>query len=87
MKWLNDFIEKTGADKLLHLAVGGWIVAKFCEAGQIYGGLLGLLFLALISVLKERLMDDEADVMDIGFAMLGGFIEFGTYILLLWAYA
>lgn len=87
MKWLNGFIERTGADKLLHLAVGGWIVAKFCEAGQIYGGLLGLLFLALISVIKERLMDDEADVMDIGFAMLGGFIEFGTYLLLLWAYA
>lgn len=87
MKKLNRLIEKVGADKLLHLAVGGWIVAKFCECGQIYGGLLGLLFLALISVLKEWLMDDKADVIDIGFAMLGGILEFGTYILLLWASA
>lgn len=63
MKIINKLVEKYGADKLLHYAVGGWLTA----IGSLFGwlGLLaGFVLVVVLSFVKEGL-DEKRDRKDI----------------------
>lgn len=69
MKITNKLVEKFGADKLLHYAVGGWLTA----IGSLFGGdglLAGFILVVVLSFIKERL-DDKSDKNDIIAGILG----------------
>lgn len=64
MKITNKLVEKFGADKLLHYAVGGWLTA----IGSLFGwkGLLaGFILVVVLSIIKEQLddIDDNKDIL------------------------
>ena len=69
MKITNKLVEKFGADKLLHYAVGGWITAIGSLFGWI-GLIVGLVLVIILSFLKERL-DDKIDKKDTLAGVLG----------------
>lgn len=79
MKRLNDFIEKVGIDKVLHFICGALIVELSAMCGVLYadfegcfiGSLIGLLVVYLLSIVKEKLLDDYYDQLDIDYAMMG----------------
>lgn len=69
----NQWIEKIGADKLLHFFVSAWLVAE-CKA---YGEdvvIYGLIAVSLLYYVKERL-DIKADAKDMLYSFLGGFLS------------
>lgn len=70
MKIINKLIEKYGADKLLHYAVGGWLTAIGSLFGWI-GLIIGFILVVVLSFIKERL-DDKRDKKDILAGVLGG---------------
>ena len=79
MKRLNDFIDKVGVDKVLHFAFGGWMVSAFSPLGII--GMVGaLITLIILGVVKEKVLDDNADIMDIWASVVGAFVAFAVYI-------
>lgn len=61
MEALNRILSRIGVDRALHLAFGGWIESKFCEAGSVTAALCGLLFVLALSVLKEYKLDERPD--------------------------
>lgn len=69
MKITNKLVEKFGADKLLHYAVGGWLTA-ICSLFGWIGLLAGFILVVVLSFIKERL-DDKSDKKDIIAAELG----------------
>lgn len=79
MKKLNNFLNKVGIDKALHFAVGGWIVSILSPFGI---GAMGIAFIIMLilSVIKEKLLDEQVDIYDIVAAFIGGFISFILYI-------
>ena len=81
MKIVNRIIDKIGVDKMLHFAFGGWITAKFCETGIILAAVIGILFVGIVSIVKERL-DEKFDWKDIAAAMLGGLLELVTWYII-----
>ena len=81
MKIVNRIIDKIGVDKMLHFAFGGWITAKFCESGIILAAVIGILFVGIVSIIKERL-DGKFDWKDIAAAMLGGLLELVSWYLI-----
>ena len=72
---INALIEKFGVDKALHFTLGGWIVAIFSPLGVIATS-LAYVFLLLISIAKEKWMDEYEDKKDIVAAMIGGTISY-----------
>lgn len=72
---INAIIEKFGVDKALHFTLGGWIVAIFSPLGVIATS-LAYVFLLLISIAKEKWMDEYEDKKDIVAAMIGGTISY-----------
>lgn len=87
---MNKFIEKIGMDKVAHFGVGGLITALFTIVFilQDMGGLvfhpwrmllypfIGATVTAIVSVVKEVLMDEQPDWYDLYAAMLGSAIVF-----------
>ena len=81
MKIVNNILDKIGVDKMLHFAFGGWITAKFCESGIILAAVIGILFVGIVSIIKERL-DGKFDWKDIAAAMLGGLLELVSWYII-----
>lgn len=81
MKIVNRIIEKVGVDKMLHFAFGGWIGAKFNETGIWMAAVIGILFVAFISIIKERL-GSKFDWKDIAAAMLGALLELVSWYII-----
>lgn len=79
MKIINKLVERYGADKLLHYAVGGWLTA----IGSLFGwaGLFaGFVLVVVLSFIKERL-DDKRDKKDILAGVLGGITMVIIYLI------
>ena len=81
MKIVNKIIDRFGVDKVLHFAFGGWIGAKFNETGIVLAAVIGILFVGIVSIIKERL-DSKFDWKDIVAAMLGGLLELVSWYLI-----
>jgi hypothetical protein len=73
MKLVNDFLSKIGTDKVLHFLVGALMVSYSSMISSVFMW-LSLLFLLIISIVKETL-DDEFSYKDIVAAMIGGIIS------------
>ena len=82
---MNKFIEKIGMDKVAHFGVGGLITALFTIVFimQDMGSLIfspwrmmlypfiGAIITAVVSVIKEKLIDTQPDWKDIYAALIG----------------
>lgn len=79
MKRLNNFLSKIGIDKALHFAIAGWIVSATSPFGI---GAMGITFLVvyLLSIMKERYLDEYADYNDVLAGFLGGITSILLYI-------
>ena len=70
MKRFNAWMEKVGVDKLLHFSIGAWITAlggMYNHIGYLCCG--GLII--ILNIIKERLLDDNADYKDVFATSLG----------------
>ena len=81
MKIVNKIIDKFGVYKVLHFALGGWIGAKFNETGIWMAAVIGILFVAFISIIKERL-GSKLDWKDIAAAMMGALLELVSWYII-----
>ena len=79
IKFLNNLVEKVGIDRVLHFLVGALILAQF-ECFGLNLVLLSFLIVFIIAFTKEKI-DTYFDWKDIGFTMLGAFVEFISFIL------
>ena len=79
MKIINKLVERYGADKLLHYAVGGWLTA-ICSLFGWIGLLAGFILVVALSFIKERL-DDRSDKKDIIAGLLGSMTMAIIYII------
>mgnify|MGYP003424817653 FL=1 len=79
MKIINKLVERYGADKLLHYAVGGWLTA-ICSLFGWIGLLAGFILVVVLSFIKERL-DDKRDKKDILAGVLGSLTMVIIYII------
>lgn len=79
MKIINKLVERYGADKLLHYAVGGWLTAIGSLFGWI-GLIIGFILVVVLSFIKERL-DDKRDKKDILAGVLGGITMVIIYLI------
>ncbi len=79
MKRLNKFLSKIGMDKALHFAVAGWAVSAVSPFGI---GAMGITFLViyLLSIMKERYLDEYSDYNDVIAGFLGGIASILLYI-------
>lgn len=68
-KW-NNFIERIGADKLLHFLLFAWIVAEAKMFGETTMW-VAYFIMAVLSAVKEFL-DDTPDKNDFNWGLLGG---------------
>lgn len=76
MNNITDLIvKKFGTDKLLHFLVGGWFVCLFGKF-EWYWSLIALLFIIVISFIKEKWLDKNFELNDIIAGGLGGLISF-----------
>ena len=71
MNKLNSWIEKIGADKLLHFFVAAWVVAE-CKPYGTTAMLLSFVAIILLSIVKEYLLDEKGEYKDIISSVLGG---------------
>lgn len=83
MKLTTNLIDRYGADKVIHFLVGSVVTSLMGLTGVILFGYPGLfigLFIGLfcaipftyiISIYKEKKLDDSPDLGDVRFAMLG----------------
>ena len=80
MKWLNNLIERIGADKLLHFLLFAWIVS---EAKQFGDTLMWLAYwvMAMLSIAKEIVWDEKGDFKDVLFGIAGGVASIIIYYL------
>ena len=70
----DKLVEKFGADKLLHFFVAAWLVAE-CKNYGIIAGFFGWIAVIILSALKEFLLDEEWDSMDMVAGAYGGFLS------------
>lgn len=90
MKFVNDIIKEYGVDKVLHFLVGALMVAMASITGIVFFGFTGFLVATFImipvvyvlSYVKEKILDDKYDILDIKAAMLGAGIVVITNVLL-----
>lgn len=80
MQLVDNILSKFGSDKVLHFAIGGWIVALFSLFGLLSTA-IGVGFTLVISFIKERFLDDAFDSGDIKAAMLGALVSVAVYVL------
>ena len=64
MKQINLWIEKIGADKLLHFFVAAWCTSLCLLFGWIVG-IVGAFAAVFFSCVKETVLDDSADIRDV----------------------
>lgn len=79
--FVDNIVNKFGTDKVLHYILGGWIVSAATPLGWWFV-LAALLFLFIISVFKEYVLDSEVDWGDIKFAMFGGTTSTLIYLII-----
>lgn len=82
MQLVDNILSKFGTDKVLHFAIGGWITSLFSLCGFITA-IFGVFFTLIISIVKEKFLDDTFDSGDIRAAMLGSAISVLFYGLTL----
>lgn len=82
MKELDDLVKKLGNDKVLHFLGGSWICAlvtivtilqedNLNSLEKVGSVLIGTVVVIILSVIKELIMDEEADWMDVLAAVTG----------------
>ena len=81
MRLTDKLVEKFGADKLLHFFVSAWLVAE-CKEFGIAAGFFGWIAVIVLSVLKEFMLDEEWDSMDVVAGAYGGFLSLAIGVLL-----
>lgn len=84
MEKINNFIATIGADKVMHFAIGGWVVSMFSPF-RVLGMTLAYILLLVVSILKEKYLDAYADNKDIVAAMIGGTISYVIGLLFVFA--
>lgn len=70
----NNWMEKVGADKLLHFFLTAWVVAE----AKVFGFIpMVVAFFAVLAlgVVKERLLDEEPDHLDWLWSLGGGIVS------------
>lgn len=79
MKKLNNLLNKVGTDKALHFAFAGWAVSALSPFGI---GAMGITFIVvyLLSIAKEKYLDEYADYNDVLAGFLGGLTSILLYI-------
>ena len=81
MKRFNAWMEKVGVDKLLHFSIGAWITAlggMYNHIGCLCCG--GLII--ILNIIKERLLDDNADYKDVFATSLGSVTSIIIYYII-----
>lgn len=94
MKILDDFLAKVGTDKVLHFLGGGFICSlitfvvilqePLVSWEKVSAVTIGAVFVLIISILKELLLDDKPDWKDIWAAMLGSLLVYLAVALGVW---
>lgn len=94
MKILDSFLEKVGTDKALHFLGGGFICSlitfvvilqePLVSWEKVSAVTIGALFVLIISILKEVLLDDKPDWKDVWAAMLGSLLVYLAVALGVW---
>ena len=79
MKIVDKFLQKVGADKVLHFTIAALITAWGGYFGDL-GLILGALGVTALSYLKERL-DEEFCAQDIFYSMGGAVVSVIVYLL------
>lgn len=80
MKLVNKIILKMGHDKVIHLLCGALITALFGFFGTVTA-LVGWVVTLILSVVKEYL-DDQVDMRDVIYAMVGATATIMVFLLL-----
>ena len=78
-KW-NNFIERIGADKLLHLFLFAWVVAE----AKMFGAVAmwaAYWLMAVLSIAKEIWLDEKGDLDDVLYGAAGGFVSVLMYLM------
>lgn len=78
MKIVNKFLQKVGADKVLHFTIAALITAWGGNFGDL-GLIIGALGIVALSYLKERL-DEEFCAQDILYSMGGAIMSVIIYL-------
>ena len=78
MKIIDKFLNKVGADKVLHFAIAALITAWGGNFGDL-GLIIGALGIVALSYLKERL-DEEFCTQDIFYSMGGAIASVIVYL-------
>lgn len=82
MSKITDWIvNKFGEDKVMHFLGGAWITSVFTPLG-IYWTLGGVLFVLIISLIKELFLDSFFDIKDIVAAMFGSLVSVILFIVI-----
>lgn len=81
MRIIDKIVSKFGTDKVLHFLGGGWIVSLFSPIGY-YGLLIGFILMLVVSIIKEKWLDDFFEWKDILAASIGGCISVLFYVIL-----
>ncbi len=76
-KW-NNFIERIGADKLLHLFLFAWVVSE-AKCFGIHAMWVAYWLMAILSVVKEIWLDEKGDLDDALYGVAGGAISILLY--------
>lgn len=95
MKILDDFLAKVGTDKVLHFLGGGFICSLISFVvilqeptltwwQKISAVTIGAVFVLVISILKELLLDDKPGWKDVWAAMLGSLLVYLAVALGVW---
>lgn len=81
MKRVNEWIERIGADKLLHFLLAAWVVAEAKQMGELAMWITFLLMI-LLSVVKELWLDDKGDVHDAHYSVAGATISAALFLVM-----
>lgn len=79
MKKLNNLLNKVGTDKALHFAFAGWAVSAVSPYGIVTMAVVFILVF-ILSIIKERCLDDYADFSDVVASFLGEIVALLLYI-------
>lgn len=80
MKKLDNLINKLGIDRILHYLVGAWLIALAQPYGWTIMSIVFVLFL-ILSIYKEYKLDNEADLVDIIFYIVGSITSAIVYFI------
>lgn len=78
MKLTDKLIQKVGADKLLHFAFAGWIVS-LASYISVTCMIVAIIAIVIMSIIKERYLDEKPDWMDFYAAVIGIFVTLFFY--------